>query len=310
MIATRVRTTSGLAALLDTAAPAFRALTPYALLAVVGVELALLTAFLPDTADRFLHGPSGDFHNLYEPAHNRELPGLYSPFLVIVLYTIALLPEMGAYRVFFGLNIVSLVAIALLMQGGVRSLEAKVAVALAPLTLPQVHWALRLGHVTPMIALLLVASLLMLPTRPQRAAALLAFVSIKPQYLIAPLLFLCWKRRFRLASITVTTSALLAGAGFAAIGPDSVRQFVSYYLDWGPNSTDNLLPVQQSWMISWTGFQLSLGHQANPLLTLDLIILSLAVALFAWARTDSAVARSWGRAPRYPEASQSWSRRR
>ncbi|MBI5289261.1 MAG: DUF2029 domain-containing protein [Chloroflexi bacterium] len=288
MFATRVRTTSSLAAVLDAAVPGFRALAPYALLAIVGVELALLTAFLPGTVDRSLHGPTADFHNLYGPAHNRELPGLYSPFLVVLLYPIALLPEMDAYRVFFGLNVACLVAVALVMQGGVRSFEAKAAVALAPVALPQVHWALRLGHLTPIIALLLIASLMLLQTRPRHAAALLALVSIKPQYLIAPVLFLFWKRRFRLVAIVIATSALLAGLGFAVIGPDSVRQFVAYYLDWGPNSTDNLLPVQQSWMISWTGFQLSLGQPANPLLTLDLVILSLGVALFAWARTAGA----------------------
>ena len=33
-------------------------ITPYVLLAGIGVELALLTAFLPDTIDRFMHGPT------------------------------------------------------------------------------------------------------------------------------------------------------------------------------------------------------------------------------------------------------------
>ena len=288
MFATQARAVDGGRALLETTAETLRALVPYALLAVVGVELALLTAFLPDTAGRFLHGPTADFHNLYQPAHNRELPGMYSPFLVVVLYPIALLPEMDAYRVFFALNVASLVGLSLVMQRGVRPFEAKVAVALAPLALPQAHWALRLGHVTPILALVVLASLLLLQTRPARGAALLAFVSIKPQYLIAPVAYLAWKRRFRLLAITVAVSAALAIAGFAVIGPDSVRQFVSYYLDWGPNSSDNLLPVQQSWMISWAGFQLSLGQEANPLLTLDLIMLSLATALFAWTRTSAA----------------------
>ena len=286
MFATQVRAVDGRLALLETTAESLRALAPYALLAAIGVELALLTAFLPNTVDRFLHGPTADFHNLYQPAHNRELPGLYSPFLVVLLYPIALLPEMDAYRVFFVFNAACLVGLALIMQRAVRPFEAKVAVALAPLALPQVHWALRLGHVTPALALVTLASLLLLQTRPTRGAAMLALVSIKPQYLIAPVIFLAWKRRVRLLAITTVSSGVLACAGFAVIGPGSVSQFVSYYLDWGPNSTDNLLPVQKSWMISWTGVQLSLGHQANPLLTFDLIALSLAVALFAWTRTD------------------------
>ena len=32
-------------------------------------------------------------------------------------------------------------------------------------------------------------------------------------------------------------------------------------------------------MISWTGVQISLGHEPHPLITLDLILLSLGVAL-------------------------------
>ena len=86
----------------------------------------------------------------------------------------------------------------------------------------------------------------------------------------------------------MSTSALLAAAGFAVIGPSSIGQFVSYYLDWGPNSSDNLLPVQQSWLVSWPGFQISLGREPHPLITIDLILLSLAVAMFAWARIDAA----------------------
>ena len=88
--------------------------------------------------------------------------------------------------------------------------------------------------------------------------------------------------------VDMSTSALLAAAGFAVIGPSSIGQFVSYYLDWGPNSSDNLLPVQQSWLVSWPGFQISLGREPHPLITIDLILLSLAVAMFAWTRIDAA----------------------
>jgi hypothetical protein len=70
------------------------------------------------------------------------------------------------------------------------------------------------------------------------------------------------------------------------LGPGAFADFVALYLDWGPNSTDNLLPVQQSWMISWTGVQISMGAEPNPLITLDFILLSLAIAMFAWARTS------------------------
>lgn len=260
--------------------------TPYALLVAIGVELALLTAFMPDTVDRFLHGPTSDFHNLYEVARNRSVPGLYSPFLVVMLYPLAQLPEMVAFRIFFALNVAAIVGIALIAQHAVRSLEAKTVVALAAFALPQMHWALRLGHLTPMLALVLLAALIMLHSHPKRAAAMLAFLSIKPQYLIAPVAYLVIKRQFQLVAIVASTAAGLAALGFALIGPSGVAEFASLYLDWGPNSSDNLLPVQQSWMISWTGVQISLGREANPLITFDLILLSLAIAAVAWLRSD------------------------
>jgi hypothetical protein len=285
MFATRVRTTSSPAVLPGIAVSGLlRALAPYALLAAIGVELALLTAFLPETVDRLVNGPSADFHNLYQPARDRELAGLYSPFLILLFQPLALLPEMAAYRLFFVVNVAALVGVSLLMQRGVRLIEARVAVALAPLALPQVHWALRLGHLTPLLAVALLGGLILLQTRPRWGAVVLAFVSLKPQYAIAPLVYLCWKRQFRLVAVMAGLSAALAAAGFALAGPDSVPRFFARYVDWGPNSTDNLLPVQQSWMISWTGFQLSLWREANPLITFDLIALSLAIAMFTWSR--------------------------
>jgi hypothetical protein len=265
-----------------------RSCAPFVLLAAIGVEFALLTALLPGTLDRFLHGPTADFHNLYEVARKRDVPGLYSPFLVVLLYPLAQLPEMTAFRAMFGINVAAIVAIALIGQANVRSLEAKTAVALAPLALPQMHWALRLGHLTPLVALTALAALLVLRHRPVRGAMMLAFLSIKPQYLIAPFMYLAVKREFRLLAIIVGTAAGLALAGFALIGPHGVPQFISLYVDWGPNSADNLLPVQQSWMVSWPGVQISLGREANPILTFDLILLSLAIAALAWVRTDSA----------------------
>ena len=272
----------------DQLAVVARAVSPYALLVVIGIELALLTAFLPDTVDRFLHGPTSDFHNLYEVARNRDVPGLYSPFLVALLYPIAQLPEMQAYQTFFAINLACVVTIALIAQSAVRSFEAKTAVALAAFALPQMHWALRLGHMTPLLALVALAALITLRRRPVRGALLLALLSLKPQYLIAPVAYFAVTRQVRPIAIVVGTSSALAAFGFMLIGPAGVVEFASLYLDWGPNSSDNLLPVQQSWMISWTGVQISLGREANPLLTFDLILLSLAIAAVAWLRTDTA----------------------
>jgi hypothetical protein len=284
MIATRATTSGwridGLLALLQRTAP-------YLCLAGIGVELALLTAFLPGTVDRVLYGPVADFHNLYEPARERELPGLYNPFLVVLFQPLAWMPEMVAYRVFFAMSTLCIVAIALIAQRAVTSWEARVLVALAPLALPQVHWALRLGHLTPLLLLVALLGLLALRTHPRRAALLFAFLSIKPQYLIAPVAYLAVRREWRLLATVVGAAAAMAAVGLAIIGPSSIAELTSRYFDWGPNSSDNLLPIQQSWMVSWPGVQISLGREPHPLITLDLILLSLAVATCAWLRAPS-----------------------
>lgn len=271
---------------LDAMASMIRAASPYALLACIGVELALLTAFLPGTIDRLLHGPVADFHNLYEPARDRELPGLYSPFLILVLQPIAWLPEMQAYRMFFVLNAACIVAIGIIAQRAVHSWEARTVVALAPIALPQVHWALRLGHLTPIIALIALIAFMALREKPTRAAVLLSLLALKPQYLVAPMAYLVTARQWRPLAITFGLAGAMAFGGMALVGPGAVPELAARYLDWAPNSTDNLLPIQQSWMVSWPGVQISLGMEVHPLITLDLVLLSLAIAVCAWLRTD------------------------
>lgn len=279
-----IRTAPGAWQAQERLAAALRAASPFLLLAGVGIELALLAAYLPGTLDRFLHGPVADFHNLYQPARDRELPGLYSPFLVVILQPLAWMPEMAAYRAMFAINSACLVAVALIAAGAVRSWEARTVVALAPIALPQAHWALRLGHLTPVIVLIALLALLSLRARPGQAAALFALLSLKPQYLIAPVAYLISTRAWRGLAITAGLSAAMAVVGLAVIGPGSIGELTSRYLDWGPNSTDNLLPIQQSWMVSWPGVQISAGLEADALVTLDLVLLSLGIAVCTWLR--------------------------
>jgi len=268
------------------------AVTPLAMLVIIGVECALLAAFLPGTVERLAHGPVADFHNLYQPARDRELAGLYSPALVLILQPLAFLPEMTAYRVMFCANVAAAAGIGFVAQRGVSSLEAKIAVALAPLALPQMHWAIRLGHITPVLAMAALAGLLLLPSRPRLGALLLATMSLKPQYLVAPAAYLLWRRSWTPLIVLASVSASAAAVGLLLVGPAAAVEYVGRYLDWGPNSTDNLLPVQQSWLISWTGVQISFGREANPLITVDLILFSLAVALFAWLRVQDHAAHA------------------
>ena len=253
--------------------------------AAIGVELAVLIAFAPDTLTRGWSGPTGDFHNLYVRGRDLELMGLYNPVLTPLLYPLHWLGELNAYRFVFALNVAALLAIAAVAQRFVTGFDAKIAVALAVMSFPQMHWALRLGHLTPLLALVALCGLLLAERRPRVAALTLSLLSIKPQYAVAPFLFLLRLRRFSLAALMLGSATALAMVGFAVIGPASVREFLSLYLDWGSDSRDNLLPIQQSWMYSWPGVQISLGIEPNPIITFDLMLLSLGVVMLAWLRT-------------------------
>ncbi len=254
------------------------------LFAAIGVELAVLVAWLPDTLRHLKAGDPGDFRNLYGPASHLRLIGMYSPALTLLLYPLSPLSVHNAYRVMFCADAASAVAIAWLAQRAVRSRESRVAAALAVISLPEMHWAIRLGHVTPVLALAALGGFVVLPRRPRLGAILLAALSVKPQYAAAPFVLLASRRNFRLLGVMLGTAAAGALAGFAAMGPHAVAQFLGYYLDWGPNSTENLLPVQQAWMYSWPGFLVSAGFEPNRLVSADLLLLSLAVTAVACIR--------------------------
>ena len=256
---------------------------PYALMAVIGIEAALLAAWLPDTLRLGWNHPNGDFRNLYEPARDLSLVGLYSPFLAVLLHPLTYLGWMGAFRALFALNVAAALAVAAMAQAPLRSPQAKAAVALGVLTIPQLHWAVRLGHLTPLLALIALCGLLLVQRRPARGALVLALLSLKPQYAVAPFLQLLRDRRFALAGVMLGAAAMLALAGFVTIGIGAVSEYLSIAFDWGPDSRDNLLPVQQSWLYSWPGVQISLGLEPRPLITFQLMALSLATVMLAWA---------------------------
>jgi hypothetical protein len=94
-------------------------------------------------------------------------------------------------------------------------------------------------------------------------------------------------RRFRDAARMLAVAAAFALAGFAVIGLGEVGHYLELAFDWGGDSSDNLLPVQQSWLYSWPGVQISFGYDPRPPVTFALIALSLAVVLLAWTGADA-----------------------
>ena len=151
------------------------ALARLAMFAAIGIELAVLAAFLPDTVARFWSGQPGDFGNLYVRARHLDLMGLYSPVLTPLLYPISLFGLEAAYRIFFCINVAAVLTIAWLAQRPLQQPEARVAAALAVIALPQVHWALRFGHTTPLLALVALGGLMLVQRRPVLGAVLLCW---------------------------------------------------------------------------------------------------------------------------------------
>lgn len=265
---------------------AWRDVLALACIAAIGVELAVLVAWTPDTLRYLRAGPIGDFRNFYEPARDLRLVGLYNPVLAPALYPLHWLGPLNAYRALFIANCLAVLWMAWVAQRGATAPEARLAIALAVIALPQMHWAIRLGHFTPLLAAVSLGGLLLACRRPRAGALVLSLLSLKPQYAAAPFVHLARRRRSD-AALMLAAAGAMAMLGFAAIGFGSMREYVSLLFDWGPQSADNLLPVQQSWLYSWPGVQISLGVEPAPPVTFALIAVSFAFVAVAWMRTDA-----------------------
>lgn len=251
---------------------------------LIGLELAVLAAWLPDTlASWWRADRAGDFQAFYANAQDLRWTGLYSARLPLLLYPFTLFDPVPAYRVFAGLGMLAWLGVAYLAQRGVASWAGRLAVVLGALTLPQMHWALRIGHLTPFLALAALGGFLLLRRHPVAAGLCLAFLSIKPQYALVPGLYLLWTRNGR------ALAALLLGAGamevlaFAVVGFGALDDYLRTVWDWGADARDDRLSIQ-AWQYAWSGFLRSVGVAANPLVTVDLVLLSLASVVLAWWR--------------------------
>jgi len=261
------------------------------LVGLIGIEVAALVALLPDTMSIWWQGkPSPDFQLLLGAARDLKPNGLYSPGLSILLYPLTLLSEATAYRVFTGLGMLAVLAVAYLAQRGIRPVEGRLAVALGDISVPQMHWALRFGHLTPFLALAALAGFLLLRQRPFLAGLCFAFLVLKPQYAPIPAFYLLWTRNGRALAGLLGGALLLETAGFAAAGFGEVVPYVKGLLDMSADSRDNLIGIQRAWQYAWPGFLVSAGLEPNPLLAIDALALSLAAVVLVWLRGSASTA--------------------
>ena len=264
-----------------------------ALLFVAGIELAVLMAWLPDTLRQWWHAgplapsderPMGDWQVFYAYAKALNANGLYNPILPVMQHPFTWLPIDAAYRVYVALGALCVVATAFLAQRSVNSMEARLAVVLGVVSLPQLHWALRGATLTPFLALATLSGFLLLEKRPRLAGVCFALLMLKPQFALVPFAYLLLSRRWTAFSWATGAAIAMTVVGLAVVGFGYTETYFRMLFDWGPDQRDNLSPIAQSWQHAWPGVLRSVGAQPHPLLWLDLIAVSLLALWFACRR--------------------------
>lgn len=263
------------------------------LLFLAGVEFAVLLAWLPDTLRQWWHAgplapsderPMGDWQVFYAYAKALDANGLYNPILPVLQHPFTWLPIDAGYRLYAGLGAACVVATAFVAQRSVASFEARLAVVLGVMSLPQMHWALRGATLTPFLALATLGGFLLLEKRPRAAGLCLALLALKPQFALVPLAYLLLSRRWTAFLWASGAVVLMTLAGLAVVGFGYTDTYFRMLFDWGPDQRDNLSPIAQSWQHTWPGVLRSIGAQPHPLLWLDLIAASLIAVGFACRR--------------------------
>ena len=264
---------------------ALGALVSVSIFVFIGIELAVLVTVLPTTVEQWWTASStGDFGNFYNDAKNLDINGLYSPGLSLLMYPLTWLSMVNAYRVYVALGGVALLAVAYLAQREITLPEGRIAMALGVVSIPQLHWALRLGHFTTILALVALSGFLLLRKHPILAGLCFALLVLKPQYAVIPAFYLLWTRNGRALAAMAAGALVIEVAGFAAVGFSALGPYLGGFVDLSADARDNLLPYQQSWQYAWQGFLISAGIAPHPLVAIDLSLLSLGVVVVAWAR--------------------------
>jgi hypothetical protein len=270
----------------------------WGLLVLAGAELAVLMAWLPDTLRQWWYAgplapndnrPMGDWQVFYAYAKALDANGLYHPILPVLQHPFTWLRIDIAYRLYTAIAALSVLAIALIAQRSVSSLEARLCVVLGVISFPEMQWALRGATLTPFLALAALGGFILLERRPVIAGVLIAVLALKPQFAVVPFAYVLLTRRW---TAFATACAIAAGAtiaGLLIVGPGSAPEYVVKLLDWGPDQRDNLSPIAQSWQHTWPGVLRSIGAEPNPLLWLDLVAASMVILVLACRRATPAM---------------------
>ena len=271
-----------------------RCLVPVLLLLFAGCEASVLAAWLPGTLHQWWRAgplapgdrPMGDWSVFYDSAKHFSPNGLYNPGLAVIERPLTLLSMATAYRLYVALAALAVLATAFLAQRYVRSPEAKLAVVLGVVALPEMQFALRGAVLTPFLALGTLAGFLLLERHPARAGACFAVLMLKPSFAPLLVLYLVFRRQWRALAVMAAVTAAMSAAGFAAMGGGYALTYARLPFSLGASQGGWLSPTAQTWQHSWPGVLISAGITPRPVLWLELVLLSLVTISVAWRRTD------------------------
>lgn len=262
--------------------------------AAIGVEVMTLAAWLPETARKWWdpdrYGYS-DFDMFYLDSKAGAPTGQYNVGIAFLMKSLTWLDMRTAYQVYVAVNFAAMLGVALLAQRAVRSLPVKTAIVLGVIALPQTQWVLRIGHFTPVLALLALSGLLLVDRRPMTAGVLFGAIVLKPQYLPVLLLYLVWTRRWRALAGVALVFAVLTASGIAVVGFDGLLTQLRALPRAKLDHSGLLTGTQQAWQYSWQGFLISAGIEPNALVTADLMALSLASVILVWWKGTASAAK-------------------
>jgi hypothetical protein len=204
------------------------------------------------------------------------------PSLILFYLPGSFLSPDDAYHATFVVLAIASIALAAWAASTFQSWPARVAVFLAILAMPILQLALRLSQPSAIYALALLAGVAFDSRRMSAPAGIcFALLSLKPQFLLLPLIYLAFRGSTRTVAWTVGISASLFLAGLLAIGPATLASYVQLNIDLlrdGPH------PLQQAWMYNWQGFALALTGEPQRTAAALLSVATLLLLAVAWLR--------------------------
>lgn len=204
------------------------------------------------------------------------------PSLILFYLPGSFLSAEDAYHATFIVLAVCSLALAAWVASAFQSWPARIAVFLGILALPILQLGLRLSQPSAVYALAILGGFAFDARRmPGPAGLCFALLSLKPQFLVLPLIYLAYRGSYRTVGWSVGISAALFVGGALLIGPETLVDYVQLNINLlrhGPH------PLQQAWMYNWQGFALALTGEPQRTASTLLAISTLLLLGVAWLR--------------------------